>query len=62
MSDDDLSPAESARAKRRDRDASARHRALMRTGLAKQFHTINQVIVERAASLAATRKRKRKAR
>lgn len=37
---DDLPPAEAARGKRRDRDADARARAGMRTGLAKQFKQV----------------------
>jgi len=38
--DDDVSPAEIAREKRRDRDADAQARAGMRTGLAKQFKQV----------------------
>lgn len=38
--DDEVPPAEAAREKRRDRDAGARARAGMRTGLAKQFKQI----------------------
>jgi len=37
MNEDELPPTEAAREKRRDRDAEARSRAGMRTGLAKQF-------------------------
>lgn len=37
---DELPPAESARARRRDRDAGAAGRAGMRTGLAKQFKQV----------------------
>lgn len=38
--DDEVSPAEIAREKRRDRDADAQARAGMRTGLAKQFKQV----------------------
>jgi hypothetical protein len=37
---DELKPAEAARDKRRDRDAAARARAGMQTGLAKQFKQV----------------------
>lgn len=37
---DELPPAEAARARRRDHDASAGARAGMRTGLAKQFKQV----------------------
>ena len=40
MDGGELSPAEAAREKRRDRDADARTRAGMRTGLAKQFKQV----------------------
>ncbi len=39
-SDDELSPSERDRARRRDRDATAKERAGMRTGLAKQFKQV----------------------
>jgi len=38
--DDEVSPAEAAREKRRDRDADAQARTGMRTGLAKQFKQV----------------------
>jgi hypothetical protein len=38
--DDELPPSEEARDKRRDRDADARARTGMRTGLAKQFKQV----------------------
>jgi hypothetical protein len=38
--DSDLTRAEAARAKRRDRDAEAKARSGMRTGLAKQFKQV----------------------
>jgi hypothetical protein len=37
---DELKPAEAARDKRRDRDAAARARVGMQTGLAKQFKQV----------------------
>jgi hypothetical protein len=37
---DDLKPAEAARDRRRDRDAAARARTGMNTGLAKQFKQV----------------------
>jgi hypothetical protein len=40
MDEDQIPPAESARDKRRDRDAEAQARAGMRTGLAKQFKQV----------------------
>jgi len=45
--DDDLPPAEAAREKRRDRDAEARTRAGMKTGLAKQFKQVLDTQVKR---------------
>ncbi|MGD0018675.1 MAG: hypothetical protein ABSD62_05420 [Candidatus Limnocylindrales bacterium] len=48
MEEDELSPAEAAREKRRDRDAEARARAGMRTGLAKQFKQVLDVQRQRA--------------
>ena len=46
--DDQLPPAEAARARRRDRDAEAAARKGMRTGLAKQFKRVLDAQVERA--------------
>jgi hypothetical protein len=46
--DDQLPPAEAARARRRDRDASAAERKGMRTGLAKQFKQVLDAQAERA--------------
>ena len=40
MDEDQIPPAEAAREKRRDRDAEARSRAGMKTGLAKQFKQV----------------------
>lgn len=47
--DEQLPPAEAARARRRDRDASAAARKGMRTGLAKQFKQVLEAQVKRAA-------------
>jgi hypothetical protein len=53
MADDDrppeLTPAEAARARRRDRDAEAAAREGMRTGLAKQFKQVLDEQARRAA-------------
>jgi hypothetical protein len=46
--DDEVSPAEAAREKRRDRDADAQARTGMRTGLAKQFKQVLDTQVKRA--------------
>jgi hypothetical protein len=48
MDSDDLSPAEAARGRRRDRDAEAHARAGMKTGLAKQFKQILDTQAKRA--------------
>ena len=48
----DLSPAEVARDKRRDRDAEASARAGMKTGLAKQFKQVLDVQRRRAEEVA----------
>lgn len=45
---DDLPPAEAARARRRDHDATAGARSGMRTGLAKQFKQVLDTQVRRA--------------
>ncbi len=46
--DDEVPPAEAAREKRRDREARARARAGMRTGLAKQFKQVLDTQAKRA--------------
>ena len=46
--EDELAPSETARAKRRDRDAEAATRAGMKTGLAKQFKQVLDVQRRRA--------------
>ena len=60
MSEEELSKAEQARQARRDRRARARHQALMRTGLSKQFHTLNEIIARAATDPEAARKRRKK--
>jgi hypothetical protein len=49
--DDDLPPSEAAREKRRDRDAEARTREGMKTGLAKQFKQVLDTQVKRAKAV-----------
>jgi hypothetical protein len=45
---DDLTPSEAARERRRDRAAEAQARAGMNTGLAKQFKQVLDMQVKRA--------------
>jgi hypothetical protein len=45
---EELTPAEGARARRRDRDAQAKARQGMSTGLAKQFKQVLDAQVRRA--------------
>lgn len=56
---DDLDPREAARARRRDRDALAAHRELMRPGMGKVFKQILDAQAK-AADEAPKRRRKRK--
>ena len=60
VDDPELDPRESARAKRRDRDAAAEERALMQPGMGKVFKQI-QDAQARAASEPPRRRRRRKA-
>ena len=62
--DQPLDEREQARIKRRDRDASAQGRALMRTGLAKNFKQILDVQAKkgREAKEARARRAQREAR
>jgi hypothetical protein len=46
--ENDLPPAEAARARRRDRDLDAQARVGMKTGLAKQFKQVLDAQVKRA--------------
>jgi hypothetical protein len=59
MSDDDLDPREKARARRRDRDASAAHTALMRAGMGKVFKQILDAQAKAAKEPPNRRRRKR---
>jgi hypothetical protein len=49
MSDDEISPREADRIRRRNRDAEAQARAPMRTGLGKVFKQILDVQAKKAA-------------
>jgi hypothetical protein len=57
MSNDDLDPREVARVRRRDRDASAAHTALMRAGMGKVF---NQILDAQAKAAKEPPKRRRR--
>lgn len=62
-SDDDrdrLDPREDARAKRRDRDADAQRRDLMRPGMGKVFKQIQDAQAKAAKETIAERKRRRR--
>ena len=50
----ELTPAEAARARRRDRDSQAKAREGMRTGLAKQFKQVLDAQASRAGEAAAS--------
>ena len=56
---DDLDPRETARARRRDRDASAAHTELMRAGMGKVFKQILDAQAK-AAKEPPKRRRRRK--
>jgi hypothetical protein len=58
MDEDEAPPAEAAREKRRDRDAEARTRAGMRTGLAKQFKQVLDVQRRRAEEVERREERR----
>jgi hypothetical protein len=58
---DDLDPSEAARVRRRDRDAAAQARELMRPGMGKVFKQI-QDAQAKAAKAARKRSRRRRAR
>jgi hypothetical protein len=61
-SDDDrdrLDPREDARAKRRDRDADAQHRDLMRPGMGKVFKQIQDAQAKAADEPVKRRRRSR---
>ena len=60
--DDELEPAEQARNRRRDRDADAERRELMRPGMGKVFKQIQDVQARSAKAPAEHRRRARRAR
>ncbi len=53
---EEVPPAEAARERRRDRDAEARSRAGMRTGLAKQFKQVLDAQRKRAEDVGPRQK------
>jgi hypothetical protein len=53
---DDLDPREAARARRRDREAAAEHRALMQPGMGKVFKQIQDAQAKAAREPAPERK------
>jgi hypothetical protein len=57
VSDDDLSPSERDRIRRRDRDAEAQQRAPMRTGMGKVFKQIQDVQARKATEPEPERRR-----
>jgi hypothetical protein len=57
--EDELPPAEVARDRRRDQDASAGSKAGMRTGLAKQFKQVLDTQRRRAEEVDEGKRRKR---
>jgi hypothetical protein len=59
---DDLDPSEAARVRRRDRDAAAQARELMRPGMGKVFKQIQDAQAKAAKTTSKRRKRRRKAR
>lgn len=59
MSDDDLDARESARVRRRDREAKAQHTELMRPGMGKVFKQILDAQAK-AAKEPPKRRRRRK--
>jgi hypothetical protein len=59
---EELDPREAERARRRDRDASARERDLMRPGMGKVFKQIQDAQAKAAKTTSKRRKRRRKAR
>jgi hypothetical protein len=57
--DDALEPREAARARRRDRDADAQKRDLMRPGMGKVFKQIQDAQAKAAADSAPKRRHRR---
>jgi hypothetical protein len=58
--DDELDPREAARARRRDRDAEARERDLMRPGMGKVFKQIQDAQVKSPKQVGQSPRRGRK--
>ncbi len=50
---DELDPKSEAHVNKRDRKHASRSKALMRTGLSKTFHTLNEIRRRRAEEAAA---------
>ena len=59
MADDELDPAERERVRRRDREASAEQRDLMRPGMGKVFKQIQDVQARKAREPAGVKQRRR---
>ena len=59
MDEEDLDPREAERARRRDREALAAERELMRPGMGKVFKQIQDAQAKAAKDAAPARKRRR---
>jgi hypothetical protein len=59
MADDDLDPREAARLRRRDREADAEGRDLMRPGMGKVFKQIQEAQAKAASEPPAKKRRRR---
>jgi hypothetical protein len=55
---DDLDPREQERVRRRDREAEAQHRELMRPGMGKVFKQIQDAQAKAARDVSMRRKRR----
>ena len=60
MTTDDLGPSETARVRRRDRDAAAAHTELMKPGMGKVFKQILDAQAKAAKAPPKGRRRRRK--
>jgi hypothetical protein len=56
---DELDPREAERARRRDREAEAEHRALLKPGMGKVFKQIQDAQARAARESSATRSKRR---
>jgi hypothetical protein len=56
---DELDPRSEAHTEKRDRKRAKRSKALMRTGLAKTFHTIREIQRKRAEEVVERRAKER---